>query len=99
MSNSRPVVLETIRFADKRGWVEWPWKLIEDLEKDKITLFDLETDPRERTDLSTTEAAVREELLGKIRDHYADGRAAAPSRDLSQEELEQLEALGYMDGH
>lgn len=99
MADSRPVILETIRFADKRGWVQWPWKLVQDREKNRLTLYDLNQDPKERRDMGADHPEIRNALLEKIDAHYSGGRKAAPSRELSDEELEQLKALGYMDDH
>lgn len=92
----RQVVMDTVRHADKRGVVDWPWKYIHDREHNQIQLFDLSLDPKERANRAANEPAVRDRLQRLLDEHFAVGAADAPERDLSEDELEQLRALGYL---
>lgn len=93
----RTVVMDTIRHADKRGVVAWPWKYIYDREHLEVQLFDLSADPKERANRAAAEPEVRDRLRALLDEHFAVGRTQAPERDLSQEELDQLRALGYLE--
>jgi arylsulfatase A-like enzyme len=79
------------------------WKLIRDHQAKEVRLYDLETDPGERTNLADRHPAVARKLgveLGKrVRAARTQGeaveRTAAPS--LSDEETRRLRALGYAE--
>ena len=52
----------------QKGMVLWPFKIILVMPYNKIKLFDLSVDPRERNDLrKTMPEAKREELVGLLR--------------------------------
>ncbi len=75
------------------------WKLILDATRGQELLFDLERDPLEKTDLAAIEheklGAMRQRLQGWIQDmNQTDGPAR--ELELTEEEIEQLKALGYL---
>jgi arylsulfatase A-like enzyme len=76
------------------------WKLIENTAKDSYELYDLETDPAELVNRYSEQLEVAAELSGHLEDWKSSiGEPRDPtSAELSREELEQLEALGYVDG-
>ena len=99
-----PAQLSEIRLKDEHhanALVRGRHKLYEDVSKGRFELFDLETDPREQHDLSTEQPALRAELEAELR---AAIRAAGTKGarfgsggkvELTPEELEHLEDLGY----
>ena len=93
-SGPRPILLETQRLRRLRGVVYGSHKLIVDLESGQVELFDLATDPEERVDLSGKRpeqvAALRRLLDGLTSDEMGGERL-----ELTDEERERLEALGY----
>ena len=62
-------------------------------------LYDLARDPRQETNLAGTGLAVEEELAGYLRQWLAERRSQVETESLevSEEELEKLRALGYVD--
>ena len=76
-------------------------KLVEDVSRKRIELFDLEADPLERRDLSSGEPALRAgleaELRAAIRAAEEKGArfGAGGTVELSPEERQNLEELGY----
>ena len=96
--------------ADRRVFVETSWKdelravitrrhkLILDLETSEARLFDLKSDPHERSSLTETETALAAELLGSIRrwdEQLLDGVDPVQTT-LSKEEEDELRKLGYL---
>jgi len=80
-----------------------PLKLIVDRQGQPVEAYDLTRDPAEltdvlagrRTEAETLAAAYRSWMAGQLAD---DGRAApTPERELSEEEIEKLRALGYLE--
>jgi arylsulfatase A-like enzyme/4-amino-4-deoxy-L-arabinose transferase-like glycosyltransferase len=74
------------------------FKLIRDLESERLELFDLSRDPDERSDL----AQERSDLTGPLAallDGFQEGRRDAPaaSRELGKAERQLLEELGYLE--
>jgi arylsulfatase A-like enzyme len=62
-------------------------------------LYDLLSDPAERTDLYASDQELGAEMLGRLLEFSASltpGEEAAPSAALSDEERRRLEALGYL---
>jgi len=75
------------------------WKLIEQsLPAPRLQLFDLRTDPLEATDVSAQHPAQLKKLKAML-DDVAATEASEPSEtvELSEDEMEQLRALGYLD--
>lgn len=69
-----PVFIEMVRdsnHSDRRAIIDWPWKYQWGITFDEFTLFNLETDPEERTDLSTTEPEVRARMNARLRQWMA----------------------------
>ena len=76
------------------------WKLIRHLDDDRFELYDLRRDPREtenQWDQETETAGSAKKALRAALDAFAPGQGGeAPSIDLAPEEIERLEALGYV---
>lgn len=83
---------------DRRALVADGFKYIWTTEDDGRELFDLADDPHELVNLVDRDpvraSAMHERLLRELADTEGDGVAA--SAELSQEEIEGLEALGYV---
>jgi arylsulfatase A-like enzyme len=79
------------------------WKLIRDHHARKIRLYDLAADPGERTNLAAEQPEIARELgveLGRrVQAAKAQGEAVerTPARSLTNEELERLRDLGYVE--
>ena len=77
------------------------WKLIHNLDDGGFELYDLVRDPAERDNLwarETRSAKVARSTLQQALDRFAARQAVeAPSIVLSPEEIERLEALGYLN--
>lgn len=94
----RPVLMETRRFANLRGVVSGDHKLIHDLEADTWRLFDLDQDPRERTNLwDDADAELRGALESRVRAYEAVETAGAEQLEADPEFDALLEELGYME--
>jgi arylsulfatase A-like enzyme len=93
----RPVFLETQRLRRLRGVVHGDEKLIVDLDSGDAQLFDLREDPDERTDLSL-DRPERARTLRALVDGWVgeDPAASSDPLDLTDEERQRLEALGYL---
>ncbi len=80
--------------SQRQTLVEWPYKLIVNLEREQVLLFDLEKDPGETTNLSESHPKLRQRLFAAMPE-----RGTLPMRgkevDLDEETSEQLRALGY----
>jgi arylsulfatase A-like enzyme len=76
------------------------WKLIRHLDDDRFELYDVRRDPREaenRWEQKTGAADSARKALRAALDAFASGPGGeAPSIDLTPEEIERLEALGYV---
>jgi arylsulfatase A-like enzyme len=76
------------------------WKLIQHLDDGRFELYDVRQDPREtedQWDQETGTAGSAKKLLRAALDAFAPGGGGkAPSIDLAPEEIERLEALGYV---
>jgi hypothetical protein len=85
-----------------------PWKLILDRAGGETQLYHLDDDPLEAHDLSDEHPERRMELVQLLRDRLASdatrraelGRddEGTKHRELSEESLRALEALGYVEG-
>ncbi|MCZ7619544.1 MAG: hypothetical protein M5U32_15060 [Myxococcota bacterium] len=79
------------------------WKLIDDPDRNTVSLYELRSDPGERENVSERHPGQRARLLGELERWRAAieiersriERAAAP--ELTPEEREQLRALGYLE--
>jgi len=75
------------------------WKLIyyeEANEKPRVELFNLESDPGERQEVSRQNPKVVEELLEKLLSFRGSRRYEAIKKKIDQKALEQLKSLGYI---
>jgi len=82
-----------------------PWKLIVNEATGDVQLFDVERDPAETADLAAENPGVVAELLERRRELALanEGLGSNFERDaagvsISPEQIERLEALGYVDG-
>jgi arylsulfatase A-like enzyme len=62
-----------------------------------FALFDLEADPRERTDLIQARAEVGRALKGALESFMATEVAGGARGRLSPEQIEKLRSLGYVN--
>ena len=103
-SAASPVFAQTRRIdAGRDAIFERPWKLVRDLGDGSVYLFDLDSDPGEVQDLAAARPEIRARLetqlddwlseLAALRSTFDTGRPL----DLSEEELERLRSLGYVD--
>jgi len=84
---------------------EPPWKLLHDEESGESRLFDIAADPREQTDLSSERPELVAAMLERMRELRAqalkDGeqypRDNLEDLELTEEQLEMMRALGYID--
>jgi arylsulfatase A-like enzyme len=78
-----------------------PWKGIWNAELQSLELYDLERDPDELTNASTTQAALVNELAGRaqawLKDCQAHAVKSERSVEMDSDTLEELRALGYMN--
>ena len=97
-SELRPIFSETTRRGNLRSVVLGRWKLVRDLAGSSEHLYDLDADPAERRDVAGEHPEERARL-GDYLDRWLAGLAEAGSDreriELTAEELERLEALGY----
>jgi choline-sulfatase len=68
----RPIYAETDQYGAQRASIDWPYKLIWDLEEGRGELFHLEDDPEELQDLSLLEPARADALLQRLRELYPE---------------------------
>jgi arylsulfatase len=85
--------------AHKKTIVAGDWKLVRDDTTGALELFDLAADPGERSDLSADRPELRDRLLALLQERQSQSQAsatAAEARELTEEELERLRGLGYV---
>jgi arylsulfatase A-like enzyme len=83
----------TLRSIDSEGW-----KLIVDTTSGEVELFDLENDPSERNDIAAAHPARVVRLSDRLDAHFrALQVAGADVVEPTEQNLEQLRALGYLD--
>jgi hypothetical protein len=98
----RPILAMTYRpeaFTDKRAIIEDGYKFIHSWsdEREWEELYHLEADPDELVDLINTEPEVANRLRAALADRLRMGtRVTADEAELTQEELDRLQALGYV---
>ena len=91
-----PYFASTDEGVKLRGVISENYKLVLDLETDRVRLFDLEKDPSERHDLADQEPAARDRLRLLLDRHLERASLGAGQEAvLSEEEIEELRALGY----
>ncbi len=95
-----PVYAET-KTARKKAVIRDDLKLIRDELSGKLELYDLESDPGEQRDLAAEHPSMVADLQRLLEWRAALARAVTPSpapeTQLSRQEVEQLEGLGYIE--
>jgi len=97
----RSVFASSIKNRPKRSSVTvGPYKLIADVDGGNTRLFDLVSDPGERRDVAPVRPDVVRDLSARLRDYLLHIAATAPAPaatvELSDEQVEQLRELGYL---
>ena len=76
--------------------IEWPWKLIESTQGDRM-LYQLDSDPREEQTLHASEAGARiREAVEALQATIQPPDPKSP-RSMSPEAREHLRELGYLE--
>ncbi len=93
------IISETERFGAHRSLRMAGFKLIEDMESQEHSLFDLENDPGERRDVAAQHPErVREMLHALEQWRVANPRPAVRSTfEISDSERKRLRSLGYLE--
>ncbi len=92
--------LDPRKRAAKQALIGPRFKIIRDEDSGAVELYDLEEDPRERRDLSAARPDLAQRMLVVLdaRARVAAESAVEPSeRKLSDEEIDMLRGLGYID--
>ncbi len=97
---ARPLQGELIEpLADVRFRLEWPWKYIHDFTRDRGELYRLDSDPGEKRDL----AAAQPQQAKRMHAELLEWMERTPPRwpeiesvPLSNQEIERLRAMGYL---
>jgi arylsulfatase len=100
----RPLVAEGILYGDeKKTLIEWPWKILVDIEDEAELLYNLELDPAELDGREQDELSVESQdrlltMLATLQAKLAEADSYAPGKNatLSEETLQRLRALGYI---
>jgi arylsulfatase A-like enzyme len=89
----------TLWVRELKTIVRWPHKLILDPKGGRRRLYDLAADPEEAVDLASGEpqlaSRLEEELLGRLSRAHRRSSSTAPA--VSDQTLDELRALGYVD--
>jgi arylsulfatase A-like enzyme len=99
-----PILVHSEQASDLRAIVTGRYKLMADLRKGRVELYDLYADPAELHDLSGTQPELRRRLCTALAGHFETlereaGRLRSDVEvELSQERTDQLETLGYVGG-
>jgi choline-sulfatase len=82
----------------KYGVRQGNWKYVEAPMEKSRELYDLSSDPAERTNLLSRHPELARELAGQLEAwrNRQDGLALAPGQQASEEDLERLRSLGYV---
>ncbi len=99
---ARPIIAETYRteaFTNKKAYISGRYKFIHSWsdEREWEELYDLEADPDELVDLRNTYPEVADRLRTELEERLLEvAHGRADSAELSQQELDRLQALGYV---
>jgi len=96
----RTLFAERTRYGpDRAAALQWPYKVIVDLNAKTEELFDLAEDPAERTNLSATHPATTASLAAAVADRVAQRRTrtAPQAVTLDSATRERLQSLGYLE--
>ena len=92
----RELVAENSLYGDqRRAVVEWPYKLVIDVEQPDVALYDLERDPAERKNLASERPEVAERLTAALARRAPRELDRAPV-ELDADTRRELRALGYL---
>lgn len=72
------------------------WKLVFDRRTGERRLYDLGRDPRERRDVQAEHPELAQRLHAELEQFMREARETPPPAELSPEEIERLEELGYL---
>jgi arylsulfatase A-like enzyme len=96
LEDERELIAENSLYGDqRRAIVEWPFKLVIDLEQPEVALFDLEQDPAERVNLAPERPELAERLTAALGRRAPKALDSAPV-ELDDETRRELRALGYL---
>ena len=90
----RPLRVKGAKYGVRQG----NWKYLEAPTEETRELYDLSSDPTERTNLQSRRRELAGELAGQLEAwrNEQDGLALGPVQKAPEEELERLRALGYV---
>ena len=90
----RPLPVRGSKYGVRQG----RWKYIEAPMEGTRELYDLSSDPAEKTNLLSQHRQLADELAGSLEDwrNEQDGLAVGPGYEAAEEELERLRSLGYV---
>lgn len=98
---TRPLYAEVKnRFGEGKTLIEYPWKLICNLDTKKTELFNLQNDPGEKNDLSNVELQRAEEMKKRLMEWTGKKRrvfSETTAKPLSPEEIQRLKQMGYLE--
>jgi arylsulfatase A-like enzyme len=83
-----------------KSLIQWPHKVVLDLETHEGKLFDLDADPGETRNLARAEPALLNALLAALHSHLRESTLALarhPAARIDEATKEKLRALGYLD--
>ena len=96
LDGARELVAENSLYGDqRRAIVEWPYKLVIDVEQPDAALYDLERDPAERENLAAARPEVVERLTAALARRAPRQVDRAPV-ELDADTRRELRALGYL---
>lgn len=89
----------TLYGPERRAAIQWPLKLTVETGTGRRQLYNLERDPKERTDLAPTEPQAVRFLSQELSNTLRAAREGVRSEDVPLDEatLEELRALGYVN--
>jgi arylsulfatase A-like enzyme len=92
----RELLAENSLYGDqRRALVEWPYKLVIDLEQPDVALYDLERDPDERVNLAAEQPQLAERMTAALA-RRAPREVDHPPVELDADTRRELRALGYL---
>ena len=98
----RPIIAETYRteaFTNKKALISGRYKFIHSWsdEREWEELYDLEADPDELVDLRNSHPEIADRLRTELEERLLQGiHGRADKAELTQQELDRLQALGYV---
>ncbi|MFH1434560.1 MAG: sulfatase-like hydrolase/transferase [Pseudomonadota bacterium] len=96
VAENRTVFSETRRGADIKCIIKDGYKLILDQKRNRTWLYNLLNDPFERVDLLSRKRGKGAALLNDLLAFYKKSSGSSQDIELSDEIIERLESLGYM---